>query len=184
MTVDEPHTHTSAEQFFRVQFLAAVDSVLANIDAFFTSTNLTSYKLVVRRADQRSCRRRRCFPIPGTLRVTTAGADLLLPTVRALQCGQSASHVSRHGPTGANIVSTSVNPASSASGVTCKFVLCRAFVQRTSPNENVAPEHDDPAASQPCDGLSCAQNSSCRRDIAAEFVDRSSDTRRSVFGRF
>ena len=41
---DEPHTHTSAEQFFRVQFLAVVDSVLANIDAFFISTDLTSYK--------------------------------------------------------------------------------------------------------------------------------------------
>ena len=43
---DEPHTHTSAEQFFRVQFLAAVDSILANIDAFFTSTDLTSYKVL------------------------------------------------------------------------------------------------------------------------------------------
>ena len=37
------HTRTP-EQYFRVQFLAAVDSVLANIDAFFTSMDFTSYK--------------------------------------------------------------------------------------------------------------------------------------------
>ena len=45
MTTAMNHTRTPAQNNSSVlQFLAAVDGVLANIDTFFTSTDLTSYK--------------------------------------------------------------------------------------------------------------------------------------------
>ena len=41
---DEQHAHGSAEELYRAQYIAAIDSAVANIDTYFTSTDITAYQ--------------------------------------------------------------------------------------------------------------------------------------------
>ena len=184
---DEPHTHTSAEQYFRVQFLAAVDSVLANIDAFFTSTDLTSYKQlsdmltsgvvdedVVSRYPELSeslqqeltffCRQ---YEHSSVDKVRLTFRDMV-PEVRKLFPQVSTL-----------LRLLLVSPASSCSAERSFSALRRMKTWLRSTMTLQRLNHVMVCHVHRTRLAECSP-----RDIAAEFVDNSSDTRRSVFGRF
>ena len=153
---DEQHAHGSAEELYRAQYIAAIDSTVANIDTYVTSTDITAYQqltdiLTTGKVDD---------AVISQYPELTASLQLELDfycrqyehtsvdSVRTVLCDM-VPDVRKLFPQ----VSVLLRPASS---IACEFVYRRTIVQCVAADENVAAKHDDTTAPEPRHGLSRA----------------------------